>query len=322
MKLWNRSLNNIKDIVETHIIECTGVVKGKAWVSDVSCDIREVMCDTIMITVPAFAHKDVAQMLADLVTDQTKIILNPGRTFGALEFMRTMREAGCRVNPKIAETQTIVYTCRRDERNKVEIYALKDEVDIAALRYEELADIVEAIPRSIRGHFIARKSIVNTSIGNVGMVLHCAPVLMNIGWIESRAAEFKYYYDGISKSIALFLEKVDQERLTVAEKLGYEVESVKEWLCVTYHVKGNSLYECIRNNQSYRSIDAPKTINHRYLEEDIPYGLVPLERTAKIVGVETPCVSLIIDLASVVREKDYRLLGRGINSEDLKEICR
>ena len=261
-------------------------------------------------------------MLAPIVTDETIIILNPGRTFGALEFKRTLKEAGCTCNPKIAETQTIVYTCRRNENNRVDIYALKDEVDIAALRYEDIADIVEAIPKCIRGHFVVRKSIVNTSLGNVGMVLHCAPVLMNIGWIESRVAEFKYYYDGISKSIAGFLEKIDRERVQVAEALGYEVESAKEWLRATYHVEGTSLYDCIRNNESYRSIDAPKTINHRYLEEDVPYGLVPLERTAKLCGIETPNVSLIIDLASAVRNKDYRKLGRGIILDEIQELCR
>lgn len=322
VRLWNRSVGNIKEIVKTNIISCTGIVKGEAWIERVSCDIKEVISDVIMVTVPAFAHKDVARMLAGIVGDNTKIILNPGRTFGALEFKRELKAAGCKTNPKIAETQTIVYTCRRDEKNKVEIYALKNDVDIAALRYEDLADIIEAIPKCIRGHFTARKSVVNTSIGNVGMVLHCAPVLMNIGWIESKVAEFKYYYDGISKSIAKFLEKLDKERVMVAETLGYEVESVKEWLEVAYHVEGESMYECIRNNLSYRNIDAPKTINHRYLEEDIPYGLVPLECTAKILNVQTPYVSLIIDLASAVRDKDYRAIGRRIAEEELRDICK
>lgn len=322
VKLWNRSKDNIKEIISSNYIDCLGVVKGRAYLNAISDNIEDVICKTIMVTVPAFAHRDVAKVLASVVSDDTIIILNPGRTFGALEFKRALKEAGCNKNPKIAETQTIVYTCRRNVDNKVYIYALKDEVDIAALRYEDLADIVEAIPKCIRSHFIARKSIVNTSFGNVGMVLHCAPVLMNIGWIESKAAEFKYYYDGISKSIASFLEKIDKERITVAEALGFEVESVQDWLKVTYHVEGNSLYDCIRNNTSYRSIDAPKTINHRYLEEDIPYGLVPLEKTAKICKIDTPNVSLIIDLASAVRDKDYRALGREITKSEIRELCR
>lgn len=322
VKLWNRTPNNIHDILDTHIIECSGIVEGKAWIEQVSCEIKDVICDTVMVTVPAFAHKDVARMLADYVTDNSKIILNPGRTFGALEFMRELKAVGCKTTPKIAETQTIVYTCRRDDRNKVNIYALKDEVEIATPKYEDLVDIIESIPKCIRGRFVARKSVINTSIGNVGMVLHCAPVLMNVGWIESRAAEFKYYYDGISKSIAQFLEKIDRERISVAAALGYEIDSVKEWLQVTYHVEGISLYDCIRNNTSYRSIDAPKTINHRYLEEDIPYGLVPLENAAKLIGIEVPNVTLIIDLASAIREKDYRLLGRHIDKEELDEICK
>ncbi len=320
VKLWNRSANNVRSILERGIIKCTGVVEGDAEIENISCNIEEVFCDVIMVTVPAFAHRDIAKMLAPLVGDDTKIILNPGRTFGALEFESVLKQFGCKSHPKIAETQTIVYTCRRDGANKVEIYALKNAVSIASLKTEDLSCIMNAIPQCIRKYYVKEKSIVKTSLENVGMILHCAPVLMNIGWIESKVAEFKYYYDGISKSIAGFLEKMDKERIMVAKTLGYEIPSVKEWLEVTYHVGGTSLFECLQNNVSYRNIDAPQTIEHRYLDEDVPYGLVPLENVGKIVGVATPHISLIINLASAIREKNYRKIGRRIAERDLKRI--
>jgi len=310
VNLWNRTLDNIFNIINTKTIICSGVVSGEAKLNNVSSNIDDVNSDIIMITTPATAHRDIAKLIAKKINKDTVIILNPGRTFGALEFAKILSEEGCTELPYIAETQTIIYTCRRNGNNVVTIYTLKNDVKIAALRSSDIGFIISKIPECIRNYFVAVESVMETSLSNIGMVLHCAPVLMNIGWIENDIVDFKYYYDGISPSIAVFLEKLDKERLSVAKALGYNLESVCEWMKRTYNVLGNNLYECIRNNKYYKQIDAPRTILHRYLEEDVPCGLVPLESAGTELGVETPCVSLVIDLANHVLNKDYRILGR------------
>ena len=82
--------------------------------------------------------------------------------------------------------------------------------------------------------------IVN-SLGNVGMIMHCAPLLLNTGWTESRTSIYKYYYDGITQSVGRLLEEIDKERVLVSKELGLEVETTKEWLKRTYKVQGESL---------------------------------------------------------------------------------
>ena len=140
---------------------------------------------------------------------------------------------------------------------------------------------------------------------------------MNIGWIETEKVQFKYYYDGISKSVAHYIEKIDKERISVAKASGFEVESLKEWLCRTYNVTGDTLYECIRNNEAYKEIDAPPTIKTRYIFEDIPNGLVPIE--ALDCGIKTPNITTIINLANSVFDTDYRKQGRKFTLEKLKK---
>ena len=56
-------------------------------------------------------------------------------------------------------------------------------------------------------YFSVENNIARTSLANIGMILHCAPVLMNIGWIENGKVAFKYYYDGISQTVAKYIEK-------------------------------------------------------------------------------------------------------------------
>lgn len=310
VSLWNRTSKHIRTVIDTGEIWCDGIVSGRAKINRASADIADVISDFIMVTTPSTAHKDIARILAPYVHKDMIIVLNPGRTFGAIEFVKTLEECGAKELPHIAETQTIVCTCRRDDKNKATIFALKKNVKIAALRGSDINVIMKRMPKCIREHFVVENSIALTSLTNVGMVLHCAPVLMNIGWIESHKADFKYYYDGISKSVADFIEKIDSERVEVAEALGYEIETTANWIKKSYNVEGDSLYECIRNNKAYDEIDAPPSLNTRYILEDVPNGLVPIEYLGKILGVNTANISVTVDLASIVYGIDFRMKGR------------
>ena len=319
VNLWNRTEANIRSVASHHIVHCSGIVNGEAHLSKVSSDIADVVTDFIMITTPSSAHKDIAERLAPFVHKDMVVVLNPGRTFGAIEFAEELKKHGVKELPHIAETQTIVYTCRKSDQDRVNIFALKRNVEIAAIRNSDLNYIMSRMPDCLKPYFKKVNSVAMTSLSNVGMVLHCAPVVMNIGWIESEKVDFKYYYDGISHTIARFLEKIDFERRVVARATGYDVDSVRDWLIRTYGVKGESLYDCIRNNEAYREIDAPPTLNTRYLFEDVPNGLVPIEALGEDYGIPTPSITTIINLACYVMETDYREKGRRFTSLKLKD---
>ena len=174
------------------------------------------------------------------------------------------------------------------------------------------------MPVCIRKYFKIANNFYETSLGNVGMILHCAPVLMNIGWIESQATNFEYYYDGISPTIASFLEKMDNERLKVASSINVSIESTINWLKRTYNTNGINLFEHLQSNIYYKGIDAPSTIYHRYIQEDVPNGLVPLESMANDLAIEIPYISSIITLANNVMNINYRECGR--NYKFLKQV--
>lgn len=316
--LWNRTAEHIEVIKKNKEIICSGLIEKKVQVRKVSTDLRDVLQKIIMVATPSSAHRDLAMALAPYVDDSYTIILNPGRTFGILDFIYTLKRAGCKSMPCIAETQTIIYTCRRSGANIVKLFALKNGVRISTLNYRDLPRVMSAIPKCIRDNFIPEKNYMVTSLSNVGMVLHCAPVLMNIGWIENDQTKFEYYYDGISRSIANVLEKIDMERITTARAMGVNVESTIEWLHRIYQTKGNNLFEHLQSNVYYRGIDAPQSIHHRYIEEDVPNGLVALESLGNYVNIPTPAVSSVISMANIVMNCDYRKVGR--NYSKLKSV--
>ena len=53
----------------------------------------------------------------------------------------------------------------------------------------------------------------------------------------------------------------------------------------------------------------PPDLRHRYISEDVPFGLVPLAWLGDLAGVSTPISDAMIDLASLANRADYRRKG-------------
>jgi len=315
VRLWNRSAATLGRTLVTKQIECSGEISGVACLDLVTTDIAEALegVELLLITAPAHAHADLACLVAPFLNGKKAIILNPGRTFGAVEFAHVLRAEGVVELPTLGETQTIVYTCRKTSRHSVIVLKVKHEVLLGTLHGKEDAKrLIETMPECLRLRFVPAEHWIETSIGNVGMILHCLPTLLNAGWIESPRAEFKYYYDGITPSIATLLEKLDRERVGVAKSLGHPVETTMEWFSRSYGVFERSLFDCVQKNEYYRTIDAPATLSHRYLLEDVPCGLVPLEAIGKAIGLRMPVCGLAVDLACAITGKDFRNEGRSL----------
>jgi len=310
--LWNRSKSTIAKLMETHLIYSEGEVNGEIPLHKVTDDIKEALVDPdiILVTTPANSHKELAELIAKNINKSTVIVLNPGRTFGALEFSEIYESYNKEHKQIVAETQTIIYTCRKTSDDSVNILAFKDSVLISSMDIEEGKSIMDYLPECIKPYLIPAESMIQTSIGNVGMVLHCAPLLLNTGWTENKKNIYKYYYDGITPTVAGYIEKIDHERIEVSKALGFEVETTQEWLKRTYHVKGDTLYECVQNNEAYKTIDAPGSLKHRYIFEDIPCGLVPLEALGLKLGVNMSYTTLVVDLACKLLNTDFREMGR------------
>lgn len=324
--LWNRSRATIEKLIQTRTIYCEGVIEGEVKIDLVTDDIKEAIedPDLILITTPAISHKKLAESIAKNIKKETLIVVNPGRTFGALEFELIYKKHNSQFKQTIAETQTIIYTCRKTAEDSVNIISLKSDVLISAFNANENISIISRLPACVQPYFIPAKSMIETSIGNVGMILHCAPLLLNSGWTESKNVAYKYYYQGITPTVGKLIQTIDKERVAVSKELGLEVESTKDWLKRTYDVEGDSLYECIQNNDAYKTIDAPDSLQHRYILEDIPCGLVPLEAIGKRLGLKMKNTSLIIDLASSLLDIDFRETGRNLehilNEEVIKNL--
>jgi opine dehydrogenase len=158
-------------------------------------------------------------------------------------------------------------------------------------------------------------------------VLDPALTLVNAGRIESTAGEFSFYLDGVTPAVARLLGELDSERVAVARALDVCTQTAMQWLQAAYDSRGENLREVILNNPGYRDVKAPRSLNHRYLLEDVPMSLVPIVGLGRRHGVSVKAMDGIIRLACFLQGTDYRRRGRrlrrlGITRLSASELTR
>jgi len=293
--LFNRSEKRISGIVDNRTLRLEGESSGPVKLAYVGTNIEKAIknCQIVMIVVPAFAHASVAERIAPYIEAGQIIILNPGRTGGALEFKKVLDANNAKPGYVIAEAQT---------------FLSKDNHILS-----------EALPE-VFPEFVIAPNVLYTSFNNIGAVFHPAALLMNAGWIETTHGNFQFYLDGISPSVARVLTKIDEERCEIARALKIEPLGAVEWLDFAYDVKGRDLYEAIHNNDGYQGIRAPVSLYNRYILEDVPMSLVPISYFGKSFGINTTTIDSIINIANVVMGINYWEKGRNMDSLGLSGL--
>lgn len=329
--LYNRTPDNIAAIKARGGIELKsfdGGPHGFARLVTATSNIEEALkeCDVIMVVVPSTAHGEIARNLAPHLKDGQIIVLNPGRTCGALEVKHTLEENGCSADVTVAEAETLIYASRSDGPAQARIFGIKETVPLAALPATRTRLVLDTLAPAYP-QFIDGGSVLHTGLNNMGAIFHPALALLNAGRIENTQGEFQFYIDGVSPSVARVLEVLDRERVTVASALGIRARTALEWLQMAYHATGNDLYEAIHNQPGYYGIQAPPTLNHRYITEDVPMSLVPIAALGERYGVSVRGMESIIRLACIIHRTDYWRRGRtleklGIHDWSVSELTK
>lgn len=305
-----------------------GGPRGFGRLCRVTSDMAEALAEAeiIMVVTPSSAHRDIAQAAAPHLRDGQIVVLNPGRTCGAIEFAKVLRDHGCTAQVTVAEAGTFIYASRSDGPAQARIFRIKEAVPLAALPAKETPRVLEALC-SAYPQFIDGGNVLKTSLDNMGAIFHPALTILNAGRIEDTHGDFQFYIDGVTPSVARVLEVLDRERVTVAAALGIRAQTAMEWLKMAYNATGSDLNEAIHNQPGYYGIKAPATLEHRYITEDVPMSLVPIAALGQHYGVSVRGMDSIIRLACIIHRTDYWRRGRtldklGIEHLSVSELTR
>jgi opine dehydrogenase len=323
VNLYNRTPEHVEIIKKRGGIELEsppGGPHGFGELALVTSRIAEAIkqVEVIMVVLPSSAHADVAKAMAPHLKSGQIVVLHPGRTCGALEFVKVIRDNGCKADVTVAEAETFIYASRSDGPAQARIFRIKEAVPLAALPATRTQCVLQAICEAYP-QFIDGVDVLNTGMNNMGAIFHPALTLLNMGWIEATHGDYQFYIDGVTPSVARVLEVLDRERVTVASSLGIRARTSLEWLKLAYDTTGADLHEAIHNQPGYYGIKAPTTLNHRYIFEDVPMSLVPIASLGKRYGVSVRGMESMIQIASFIHRTDYWRRGRTVEKLGLEQ---
>jgi len=272
----------------------------------------------------------VARSLAPLLRDGQVILLIQGNTGGSLIVRRALDDAGCQADVDVAEMDNYPYSCWRLAPTRIRPIVRKRWLQIATFPGNRIAAV---FPR-LSGLFpqaIAAPNILHTGFTNANAMLHVANCVANAGRIES-GDSYRFYADGVTRAVARLYEAINAERVAVAAALGASVPTLADWFDRVYGVRGATLVEtCQRltynSDGPYQPTGTPKSLDHKFITEDVPTGLIPMSALGAAAAVRTPAIDALVEVVRSMTGKDFAAGDRtlehlGIGGMDTTQIGR
>ena len=317
-----RSAGRVEAIRQDRTIHLEGV--GPATIRKVTTDLGDALSDVdlVMPICVANAQEAVARSLVPHIREGMVVFLCPGSCGGGLIFGKVFHEAGVFQKVKLCEVSTLPYAARKVNDNTVRILLRVPVLWFAAFpaKYnQELYDLVKPLYSSIT----LMHDVLETALNNGNIDSHPTPVVLNAGKIEYYHQHY-HYKEGITPSVAKVIWKVNEERCAICEALGYEKISILERLYRTgYCPKSDDLYTAYQGSAGiFMDIEGPNDLSGRYLTEDAPCSLVFCANLAHALGVQTPIMDSVTNLASALRDEDYWTTGRTLEKVGLNGMTK
>ena len=210
----------------------------------------------------------------------------------------------------VAETSTLPYAVRSVEPGIIHVFLkLKDGIFIAAVPALNTSEVVGKV-QDVYPAMAAAKNVLHTSLQNGNPVIHPTVTLLNAALIERTRGDFFFYEEGVTPAVGRLIKAIDQERIAIGQALDVEILPdpkigyVQGYMAETTYDKGYS------KAPGFQGIKAQNSLDYRYFHEDVGYGLVFLQSLAEQIGVETPYISTVIRLVSLLMERDYLAQGK------------
>jgi opine dehydrogenase len=287
---FERFPDNVGHIAATGRIEAEGDLEGAAPVAYAGHDMKTVMSGAAIVFLvgPAFATRPFAAACAPYLEVGQEVVVCPGSTGGALAFKH---EAGLGVafdEIRVSETSTLPYAVRLTEPGQIRVFLkLTGGFFVATLPARHTGRTLELLRELYPGLEPAR-NVLQTTLQNANPVIHPVVTLLNAGLLERTGGDFLFYEEGVTP-----VEVVPDPELSLRQ--GYMTE--------------DSYEDGYRTAPGFLGIKAQPSLDHRYVNEDVGYGLVFLASLGRQLGVETPIMDSVIALTSRLMKRDYRAEG-------------
>jgi opine dehydrogenase len=313
-------------------IEVEGERAGFAAVERATSDLRSAIegADVVIVVTGGNAQATAARSLAPLLTDGQVILLIQGNTGGSLIVRRALDDAGRRADVTVAEMDNYPYSSRRLSPTRIRPIITKRWLQIAAFPGNRILSVYRRLS-PLFPQAVAAPNALYTGFTNANAMLHVANCLANAARIES-GDSYKFYAEGVTPAVARLYQAINRDRVSVAAALGAAVPTLENWFDRVYGVRGANLVETCRRltynpDGPYQATGTPNSLEHKFITEDVPTGLMPMSALGAAAGVPTPAIDALVEVVRSMTGKDFaaeaRTLARlGLGGMSATEIRR
>jgi len=321
VRLALRNRERFADLFESGRVELDGAIEGSAELALVSDDHAAAVrgAELVIMPLPVAAQIEMATKIASAVQENQVVYLTKG-TFGAPFVRRTLAS-----RPLVTENAILPYGTRLTGGRSARVGMVAEHLPTGAYPAvagaPALALAGEAYPATIPA-----EDALDASLLNFDPALHAPLVLMNAGPIE-RLPEFDIHRQGNPQSVVAVSLALDAERIALRRALGYEPP---DWpLEDLYSRVGTTFFGVLSEERmAQHSVWSEKIdFRHRYVEEDIGWGLTLWSLLGRWLRVPTPVTESMLVLASTVNGFDYAsgghaALGLDLNGTTVADLRR
>ncbi len=286
-------------------------------------DIQQavVFSKTLVLPVPSFAQEPLFRQMLPYLTNDHLLLLMPGN-YGSLELNRIKDEEGYQeLDLTFVDAISIPWATRIMGKAEIAIFGIKEVLPLAALPASRTHRAIE----QLQGHFplplTPLENVIVAGLENINFGGHPLLTTLNMGLLENFNGDFNYYKDCCSPAVARVAEDMDQERMAVGKSLGVTLKSELEAMNELYSLNAETVYEINRTSETHGKINsAPAGPQTRYITEDAAYLLVPCFELAQMLGIDTPIIRSILNIAGAYNRTDYFKIGRTLKKMGLSQL--
>jgi opine dehydrogenase len=243
--------------------------------------------DILILCLPANGHVMVMDALAPYIRSGQHIIISSHASLGAVYFMQLLEARNENVQASITAWGTTIVTARKPTGTTVRINTIRKSVDICTVPHTQSQQGLALCQRLFgNDRFRVRNGLLAISLSNLNPQNHLGIALANMSRMER--GETWSQGQNITPNVGRLLERLDEERLAIADVLGLSVRNIYEHFSLSFHVPMTSsvseMNQQIVYQQGSNNVNGPNTAESRYVTEDVPYGLALIVLLGNLVG--------------------------------------
>jgi opine dehydrogenase len=207
-------------------------------------------------------------------------------SLSAVYLARRLQQRG--VACPISAWATTAVTGRRAGPGEVNVTTIREHIVAATVRPDDYPDAEYVLTGAFGDVFTPASDVMAVTLSNVNPGVHLPVALCNLTRMEYGEAWGSYR--GITPAVGRLVEAFDAERRGLARRFGLQVQSLQEHLHGSFGLPLGPVAEMAAEQDERRNgrPPGPNTLDHRYVTEDVPFGIVPLVQFGAIAGFPMP----------------------------------